>query len=77
MLVQTHGFIEFKIDQHKDLSDGTVIENQVAIFFDFNKPIITNQVFNTIGFPFTRILANSSSPEFPNYEVVVMPIWKF
>ena len=57
----SHGFIEFKIQQVKDLPDGTVIQNQAAIYFDFNDPIITNQVFNTIGLPFVRIINNVSN----------------
>ncbi len=45
----SHGFVEFKIDQRPDLSFGTVLENEAAIFFDFNEPIITNKVIHTIG----------------------------
>jgi len=33
------------------LSIGTSIDNSAAIFFDFNKPIITNTVVNTIPAP--------------------------
>ena len=29
--------------------------------------------FNTISIPFTRVIANEPTTEFPNYEVVVMP----
>jgi len=70
---KSHGFIEFEINQTANLPDGTTIQNQAAIYFDFNEPIITNRVFNTIGIPFSRVIANTSTPQFPDYEVVVMP----
>lgn len=31
------------------MPDGTVIENQAAIFFDFNLPVITNRTWHTLG----------------------------
>ncbi|NNF01468.1 MAG: T9SS type A sorting domain-containing protein [Bacteroidia bacterium] len=45
----SHGFVKFKIAQKPGLTDGTLIENTAAIYFDFNKPIITNTVRNRIG----------------------------
>ena len=30
------------------LPDGTVISNEAAIYFDFNAPVITNTVINTL-----------------------------
>ncbi|MEL6276022.1 MAG: T9SS type A sorting domain-containing protein, partial [Bacteroidota bacterium] len=38
----SNGFVHFTIDQLPNLSDGTLIENEAAIYFDFNEPIITN-----------------------------------
>ncbi len=45
----SHGFLKFKISQMPDLADDNVIENSAAIYFDFNKPVITNTVMHTIG----------------------------
>ena len=45
----SNGFIQFKVDQLPDNAHGTLIENNAAIYFDFNEPIITNTVFHTIG----------------------------
>lgn len=42
------GFVSFTINQKADLSPGTVIENEAAIYFDFNPPIITNRTLHTI-----------------------------
>ncbi|MCH8317836.1 MAG: T9SS type A sorting domain-containing protein, partial [Bacteroidetes bacterium] len=45
----SNGFVKFKIQQKPGNTIGTVIENNAGIIFDFNDPIITNKVFNTIG----------------------------
>jgi hypothetical protein len=45
----SNGYFKFKIDQVPNNPDGTVIYNDAAIYFDFNPPIITNEVFHTIG----------------------------
>ncbi|AHM60017.1 hypothetical protein D770_08780 [Flammeovirgaceae bacterium 311] len=47
----SHGFVKFKIRPKPDLPLGTVISNKAEIYFDYNSPIITNEVFNTIGLP--------------------------
>jgi len=43
------GHVSFTIWPKPDLPLGTVITNQAAIVFDINDPIVTNEVFNTIG----------------------------
>jgi uncharacterized repeat protein (TIGR01451 family) len=43
----SHGFIHFRIKTKDNLQLTDVIENSVAIYFDFNEPIITNTA-NTI-----------------------------
>jgi len=45
----SHGFFSFTVDLKDNLPLGTVIENQAGIYFDFNPPIITNLVVNTIS----------------------------
>jgi gliding motility-associated-like protein/uncharacterized repeat protein (TIGR01451 family) len=47
----SHGFVKYKIKPLKDLARGTVIRNKAEIYFDYNSPVITNEVFNTIGLP--------------------------
>ncbi len=46
--IASHGFVQFSINQVTDNPNGTVIENSAGIYFDFNAPIITSTVFNTI-----------------------------
>ncbi len=69
----SHGFVKFSIAQKPDLPLGTTIENEAAIFFDFNEPIITNRTLHTLGENFlvevaaTNMLANGAEMEvFPN-----------
>jgi len=38
----SNGYINFTIDLVDGLSNGTIIENDAGIYFDFNDPIITN-----------------------------------
>ena len=48
---ESHGFVKFNIEQKPNNPDGTLIENSAGIYFDFNAPIITPRVFNTIKRP--------------------------
>jgi hypothetical protein len=45
----SNGFITFTVDQVPDLSNGTIINNQADIYFDFNAPIITNETDHLIN----------------------------
>jgi uncharacterized repeat protein (TIGR01451 family) len=45
----SHGWIRFRIKQLNNLVNGNVIKNKSYIYFDFNEPIITNEVFHTIN----------------------------
>ncbi|MCF8246810.1 MAG: T9SS type A sorting domain-containing protein [Saprospiraceae bacterium] len=47
----SHGFINFYISQVDDLPNGSKIENQASIYFDFNDPIWTNIALNTVDMP--------------------------
>ncbi len=46
----SHGFISYEIHQLSDLPEGTQIANSAAIIFDYNNPILTNSVINTIDY---------------------------
>ena len=45
----SNGYISFDIDQQKQVPLETVISNQAAIYFDFNKPIFTNTTIHRVG----------------------------
>ncbi len=55
----SHGFVKFKALQKPDLPLGTVIENEAAIYFDFNDPVITNTVFHTLGDHFIEVTTDA------------------
>ncbi len=44
----SHGFIQFNISPRSDTPLGSSIENEAAIYFDFNAPIFTNTTWHTI-----------------------------
>jgi len=46
-----YGSVTYSIKQNDDLASGTEIKNTADIYFDFNEPIITNTVTNTILWP--------------------------
>ncbi|MBK7408586.1 MAG: T9SS type A sorting domain-containing protein [Saprospirales bacterium] len=54
----SHGFVQFSVQQMPDLPLGTVIENNAAIYFDSNDPVVTNTVFHTIGEDFIQVIDN-------------------
>ncbi len=58
----SHGFIKFNIEQKQNNPIGTHIMNDAAIYFDFNEPIITNEVFHTIGEDFMGIITSVITP---------------
>lgn len=47
----SHGFVKFKIELKDGIEIGESFSNEAAIYFDFNDPIITNQVSTTFGPP--------------------------
>ncbi|MEL6844652.1 MAG: PKD domain-containing protein, partial [Bacteroidota bacterium] len=44
----SQGFVAYTLQHAASLSPGTQIDNRAAIYFDYNPPIITNTVRNTI-----------------------------
>ncbi|MEX2484172.1 MAG: T9SS type A sorting domain-containing protein [Brumimicrobium sp.] len=46
---ESNGFVTFTVDQVPDLPNGTIINNQADIYFDFNAPIITNETDHLIN----------------------------
>jgi len=52
----SHGYIAFKIKPKEDVVIGDIINGQASIYFDFNAPIITNEVS-------TEVVAPLSVPE--------------
>ena len=67
----SHGHVTYRIKQVQDLAHGTEIRNTAAIYFDFNPPIITNTVLNTVD---TGQFTNAIKPVNPSpFDVLVHP----
>lgn len=61
------GFVAFRIKQKKNLPMGTKFTNAADIYFDFNYPIHTNTVLNTLSSP------TSVNPDADNFSLKVYP----
>ncbi|NJB82469.1 FG-GAP-like repeat-containing protein [Wenyingzhuangia aestuarii] len=46
--INSHGFIEYKIYPKEEITPGEMIENSANIVFDYEEPLATNVVLNTI-----------------------------
>ncbi len=47
--LRSNGFVKFRIKQKTNNAMGTVIDNKVSIYFDYNPPIVTNTATVRIG----------------------------
>lgn len=56
----SHGFVQFTIDQKANNPLGTIINNEAAIYFDFNAPIFTNTTLHTVGENFIQVVVIST-----------------
>ncbi|MFT4665505.1 MAG: putative repeat protein (TIGR01451 family) [Polaribacter sp.] len=68
----SQGFVSFTIAQDYNLEPGTLIENNTAIFFDFNGAIITNTAFHTIA-GLIESVSVSVNETMPELEMKVIP----
>jgi uncharacterized repeat protein (TIGR01451 family) len=51
----SHGFIKFEITLNRETKRNQEVSNLAGIFFDFNEPIITNEVNTLVGKPVSTI----------------------
>lgn len=64
----SHGFVRYRIKPKNGLGAGNQIKNKAAIYFDYNSPVITNEVINII----TVITANPD-PGMDQVDVKLFP----
>ena len=55
----SHGFVKFLVSQKANNPPGTLLENQAAIYFDFNEPVFTNRYRHTVGENFMGMTTNT------------------
>ena len=48
---ESHGFVDFSIKIRDDVLDERQVINKAGIYFDYNEPVITNEVLRTVGEP--------------------------
>ena len=65
------GFASYSIRPKNDLVSGTEIRNRASIFFDFNDPMATSEVLNTIdaGSPTSAVLTLEPEQPLSTFEV--------
>jgi hypothetical protein len=69
----SHGFFTYTIDQNTNLPVGTIINNQAAIYFDYNPPIFTNTTLHTIGENYYRTQVSVDHIHDEKYTIDVSP----
>jgi uncharacterized delta-60 repeat protein len=57
----SNGFLKFSINPDENLADYTQVSNLAYIYFDYNPPIITNEVTNTFVSTLTNIQSHKLS----------------
>lgn len=72
-LEASQGWVRFTVAQQEDNEIGTLIENNAAIYFDFNAPVITNTTYHTIGDDFVPTDTNNPGIQHSSLQCVLMP----
>ncbi len=67
----SQGFVQFRIQQDKDVALGSKILNTAAIYFDNNAPVITNQTLHTVGKDF--VVTSTPILNLPNVRILIAP----
>lgn len=67
----SHGFVQFSIYPRDTTPLETVVENQAAIYFDFNDPVYTNTTRHKLGENF--IVSGAWHPVNPAYALRISP----
>ncbi len=63
---ESHGHVIFEISPIETIASGTVVENNVAIYFDYNEPVITNTVRNTFVGVVPQCVVSVTESEIPS-----------
>lgn len=69
----SNGFVTFTVNQNPDLADGTVINNSVGIYFDYNDPVITNTTSHVINRGINYLLAVKEAKNLQNNSLFIYP----
>ncbi|MCX6350439.1 MAG: T9SS type A sorting domain-containing protein [Bacteroidetes bacterium] len=70
--IKSHGYFQYSISPYNTISNGTVVKNTANIYFDFNKPIITNSTNTRFG-SIVSIIEKEEEPTTNNLVVYPNP----
>ena len=68
--VFSHGFVTFAVQRKKGLDYFNTVRNEAAIYFDFNEPILTNQVTTPVK---TQSVSTQAPKEASRSGLVIFP----
>ena len=68
----SHGFIQFSVRPNANAPLGTLIENDASIYFDFNKPVLTNTTKHRLAVDF-YLISPAEEPGVDGVQVNVQP----
>ncbi|MEM8586235.1 MAG: T9SS type A sorting domain-containing protein, partial [Bacteroidota bacterium] len=71
--IGSQGVVQFSIDHLADLPLGTVIENEVDIYFDFNAPITTNRTRHKLDREFLPTAVENPLSDLPYWFIYPNP----
>lgn len=71
--IGSQGYVQFDIRQKQGNLPGTAITNQANIYFDFNPPVQTGVVLNTIGEIFVEEMVGVQDMPGQKHQVAVFP----
>lgn len=64
--VNSHGFVIYRVKPKSDLAIGDSVLNEAEIYFDFNHPIVTNEVSTVVTALATEQFVRNNVSVFPN-----------
>ena len=58
----SHGFVKYQIRSLNGLPENTIVKNSARIYFDFNPPVLTNEVANVMVSEYPLIVELKKNP---------------
>ncbi|MEM8527806.1 MAG: T9SS type A sorting domain-containing protein, partial [Bacteroidota bacterium] len=72
-ILASEGFVQFRIAQHPNLSNGSLVQNSATIYFDFNDSITTNTFQHVIGDALGEVISETQQFAIERHPVTVAP----
>lgn len=69
----SHGYVQYKVKLKPNLPVGTQVSNTAYIYFDFNSPVVTNTVTNTVAVDTSVTIDIHNIAKDNNFAVTVYP----